>query len=82
MSYEIKNPLLPGFYLDPSIVRVGDDFYMVTSSFSFFPGVPIFHSRDLAHWEQIGHVLDPAVTAASGRGLDFRRYFCTYTAFP
>ena len=58
MSYEIKNPLLPGFYPDPSIVRVGDDFYMVTSSFSFFPGVPIFHSRDLAHWEQIGHVLD------------------------
>ena len=58
MSYEIKNPLLPGFYPDPSIVRVGDDFYMVTSSFSFFPGVPVFHSRDLAHWEQIGHVLD------------------------
>ena len=58
MSYEIKNPLLPGFYPDPSIVRVGDDFYMVTSSFSFFPGVPIFYSRDLAHWEQIGHVLD------------------------
>lgn len=58
MSYEIKNPLLPGFYPDPSIVRVEDDFYMVTSSFSFYPGVPVFHSRDLAHWEQIGHVLD------------------------
>lgn len=58
MSYEIINPLLPGFYPDPSIVRVEDDFYMVTSSFSYFPGVPVFHSRDLAHWEQIGHVLD------------------------
>lgn len=58
MSYEIKNPLLPGFYPDPSIVRVDNDFYMVTSSFSYFPGVPVFHSKDLANWEQIGHVLD------------------------
>lgn len=54
----LKNPILPGFYPDPSICRVEDDFYIVTSSFSFFPGVPIFHSRDLANWEQIGYVLD------------------------
>lgn len=54
----IKNPILPGFYPDPSICRVGDDFYLVTSSFSYFPGVPIFHSKDLEQWEQIGHVLD------------------------
>ncbi|HHV11645.1 MAG TPA: glycoside hydrolase family 43 protein [Clostridiales bacterium] len=54
----INNPIIPGFYPDPSIVRVEDDFYLVTSSFSFFPGVPIFHSRDLTHWEQIGYVLD------------------------
>lgn len=58
MSVVLKNPLLPGFYPDPSICRVEDDFYMVTSSFSYYPGVPVFHSRDLAHWEQIGHVLD------------------------
>ena len=58
MSVILKNPILPGFYPDPSICRVEDDFYLVTSSFSFFPGVPVFHSRDLAHWEQIGHVLD------------------------
>lgn len=58
MSITLQNPLLPGFYPDPSICRVEDDFYMVTSSFSYYPGVPIFHSRDLAHWEQIGHVLD------------------------
>ena len=58
MRVKLQNPLLPGFYPDPSICRVEDDYYMVTSSFSFFPGVPIFHSRDLAHWEQIGHVLD------------------------
>lgn len=58
MSYRIENPILPGFYPDPSIVRVEDDFYLVTSSFCYYPGVPIFHSKDLAHWEQIGHVLD------------------------
>jgi alpha-N-arabinofuranosidase len=52
------NPVLAGFYPDPSIERVGDDYYLVTSSFAYFPGVPIFHSRDLVHWTQIGHVLD------------------------
>ncbi|MEJ2256745.1 MAG: family 43 glycosylhydrolase [Woeseiaceae bacterium] len=53
-----RNPILPGFYPDPSICRVGDDFYLVTSTFEYFPGLPIFHSRDLVHWRQIGHVLD------------------------
>ena len=53
-----KNPILSGFYPDPSICRVGKDFYIVNSSFVYAPGVPIFHSRDLAHWEQIGNVLD------------------------
>ena len=53
----LRNPLLPGFYPDPSICRVGDDFYMVTSSFSYYPGVPVFHSRDLVNWAQIGHCL-------------------------
>ena len=52
------NPILKGFYPDPSACRVGDDFYIVCSSFVYAPGVPIFHSKDLAHWEQIGHVLD------------------------
>ena len=47
-----KNPILSGFYADPSICRVGNDFYIVNSSFVYAPGVPIFHSRDLAHWEQ------------------------------
>lgn len=50
-----QNPLLSGFYPDPSICRVGEDYYMVTSSFVYFPGLPVFHSRDLVHWEQIGH---------------------------
>lgn len=52
-----KNPILPGLYSDPSVCRAGDDYYLVTSSFSYFPGVPIFHSKDLVNWEQIGHVL-------------------------
>ena len=52
------NPVLAGFYPDPSIVRVGDDYYLVNSTFAYFPGVPIFQSRDLVHWTQIGNVLD------------------------
>lgn len=52
-----ENPIIPGFYPDPSICRVGKDYYLVNSSFEFFPGVPLWHSRDLVNWEQIGHVL-------------------------
>lgn len=52
-----RNPVLPGFYPDPSVCRVGEDYYLVTSSFEYFPGVPIFHSRDLVNWRQIGHCL-------------------------
>ncbi|MFE9674498.1 glycoside hydrolase family 43 protein [Streptomyces sp. NPDC006259] len=52
------NPVIPGFHPDPSICRVGDDYYLVCSSFEYFPGIPVFHSRDLAHWTQIGNVLD------------------------
>ena len=49
---------MPGCYPDPSVCRVNDDYYLVTSTFEYFPGLPIFHSRDLVHWHQIGHVLD------------------------
>ncbi|MFD1430864.1 glycoside hydrolase family 43 protein [Lacticaseibacillus mingshuiensis] len=52
-----KNPVIPGFHPDPSVVRVGDHYYLVTSSFNFFPGVPLFESTDLVNWTQIGHVL-------------------------
>ncbi|MDR2683049.1 MAG: glycoside hydrolase family 43 protein [Dysgonamonadaceae bacterium] len=52
-----QNPVIPGFYPDPSVCRVGDDYYLVTSSFEYFPGIPVFHSKDLIHWEQIGHCL-------------------------
>ena len=53
----LTNPLLPGFYPDPSVCRKGEDYYLVTSSFEYFPGIPIFHSRDFVHWHQIGHCL-------------------------
>ena len=63
---EFQNPILAGFYPDPSSCRVGDDYYVVSSSFSFFPGVPIFHSTDLVNWRQIGHVLDRPSQLQSG----------------
>jgi len=55
---EFYTPLLQGCYPDPAITRKGDDYFMVVSSFAMFPGVPIFHSKDLVNWKQIGHVLD------------------------
>lgn len=52
------NPILPGWYSDPSICSNGKgDYFLVTSTFTYFPGVPIFHSRDLVNWNQVGHVL-------------------------
>ena len=55
---EFYTPILQGCYPDPSITRKGNDFYLVSSTFAMFPGVPIFHSNDLVNWKQIGHVLD------------------------
>ncbi|MBD9093262.1 MAG: glycoside hydrolase family 43 protein [Bacteroides oleiciplenus] len=55
---EFYNPILQGCYPDPAITRKGDDYFLVCSSFAMFPGVPIFHSKDLVNWKQIGHVLD------------------------
>lgn len=57
-SDEFYSPILQGTYPDPAITRKGDDFYLVNSSFSMFPGVPIFTSKDLVNWKQVGHVLD------------------------
>ena len=58
MPRTFRNPILSGCYPDPSICRVDEDYYLVTSTFEYFPGLPIFHSRDLIHWRQLGHVLD------------------------
>ena len=53
-----RNPILPGFYPDPSVVRVSDRFYLINSTFAYLPGIPVFESRDLVHWRQIGNVID------------------------
>ncbi len=53
-----SNPILAGFYPDPSVVKVEEDYYLVTSTFEYLPGLPVFHSRDLANWTQIGHVIE------------------------
>lgn len=58
MTKTYKNPVLSGFYPDPSICRVKEDFYLVTSTFAYFPGIPIFHSKDLQKWKQIGNAID------------------------
>lgn len=52
-----NNPVISGFHPDPSVCKAGDDYYLVNSSFQYFPGVPLFHSKDLVHWEQIGNCL-------------------------
>jgi len=70
-----RNPVVPGFHPDPSVCRVGADYYLVCSSFEYTPGVPIFHSRDLVRWRQLGNVLDRpsqldlAPDVAASRGI-------------
>ncbi|MDX8050500.1 glycoside hydrolase family 43 protein [Lentzea sp. BCCO 10_0798] len=51
-------PVIPGMHPDPSVCRAGEDYYLVCSSFEYFPGIPVFHSRDLVNWTQIGNALD------------------------
>ena len=55
-----KNPIIKGFHPDPSVCRVGKDYYLVTSTFEYFPGIPVYHSTDLINWELIGHCIDRA----------------------
>jgi alpha-N-arabinofuranosidase len=65
-----RNPILAGCYPDPSICRAGDDYYLVNSSFVYYPGIPIFHSRDLVHWTQLGGVLSrPPQLKVAGLGV-------------
>ncbi|MFD2034686.1 glycoside hydrolase family 43 protein [Belliella marina] len=68
-----KNPVITGMNPDPSICRVGDDFYLVTSTFEYFPGLPIYHSKDLVNWKLVGHALsrqsnNPLMGASSSGG--------------
>ena len=54
-TFYYTNPIITGMNPDPSICRVGDDYYLITSTFGFYPGIPIYHSKDLVHWKLIGH---------------------------
>jgi alpha-N-arabinofuranosidase len=66
---DYRNPILSGYYPDPSVTRVGDDYYLVNSSFAHFPGIPVWHSKDLVNWTQIGNAIDrPGQLDFSGRG--------------
>lgn len=67
---QYRNPIIPGFHPDPSVVRVGRDYYLVNSSFAYFPGLPVFHSRDLVNWAQIGNAIDrPDMVYFQGLGV-------------
>ncbi len=67
---EYLNPIISGYYPDPSVTRVGNDYYLVNSSFAHFPGLPIFHSTDLVHWTQIGNAIDrPGQLDFTGRAV-------------
>ena len=55
-----RNPIITGMNPDPSICRVDDDYYLVTSTFEYFPGLPIYQSKDLVHWKLIGYALSRA----------------------
>ena len=62
-----RNPILRGFYPDPSILRVGEDYYLINSSFVYVPALPVSHSHDLIHWELVGHVFtDPETAGLEG----------------
>jgi xylan 1,4-beta-xylosidase len=56
-STTLVNPILAGFYPDPSVLKVGENYYLINSTFSYFPGLPVFHSKDLKNWKQIGNVI-------------------------
>ncbi len=58
MSVRFENPILYGDYSDPDVIRVGEDFYMISSSFTYVPGIPVLHSRDLVHWHLIGYAAE------------------------
>lgn len=69
-SQSFQNPILAGYYPDPSICRAGEDYYIVNSSFAYYPGLPIFHSNDLLNWKQVGYAMDrPEQLNLDGAGV-------------
>ncbi len=72
---KFSNPILTGMNPDPSICRVGDDFYLVTSTFEYYPGLPIYHSKDLVNWKLIGHACGtPQSNPLRGAGTSGGQY--------
>lgn len=70
----VTNPILPGFHPDPTICRAGERYYLATSTFAYFPGVPVYESADLARWRQIGNILTrdsqlPLTNCGHSRGI-------------
>lgn len=64
---EINNPILSGFHPDPTVCRVGEDYYLCTSSFTWYPGLPIYHSRDLVNWQLVSHAINrPGMVSLEG----------------
>lgn len=70
---QYRNPVVAGFHPDPSAIRVGDDFYLVASSFGYYPGLPLFHSTDLVSWRQIGNAIDRVEQMPYGDGEELTR---------
>src|SRR5687768_4549510 len=65
-----RNPILAGFHPDPSVTRAGNKFYLVHSTFAYFPGIPVFESTDLVHWKQIGNAIHrPSQLDFDGLGI-------------
>src|SRR5690242_3655964 len=65
-----RNPILAGFYPDPGITRANGRFYLVNSTFTYFPGIPVFESEDLVHWRQVGNVIErPSELNFDGLGV-------------
>jgi alpha-N-arabinofuranosidase len=77
MNAEYRNPVLRGMNPDPSVVRVGSDFFLTTSTFEYFPGCAIYHSLDLLHWRQIGYALDRPEQFAALHSEHPSLYACT-----
>ena len=63
----IQNPIFPGFNPDPCICRKGNDYYVAVSTFEWFPGIPVYHSKDLKNWELYAHVLTDDAAVEIGR---------------
>ncbi len=76
-THQYYNPVLAGFYPDPSLCRVGYTYYLVNSSFTFFPGVPLSTSKDLVNWTPAGHVLTRHIAGTLEGTACFRRNLCT-----